>query len=148
VVNAPVADYARTLLRVIEQSLLRPEPTLVVVGAGMSLSYRMMARRLQALPQTRSLSSRLARWRRRRATLLACVALALLLPAGLVMWFRSSGIQQLDPQYRVLGFKVSRGHNHSLSIQREVCTFAGLRLSRVMEEKDRTQADALSAKAT
>ena len=141
-VNAPVADYAGTLLRVTEQSLLRPAAAFVGVGAGMSLSYRMMARRLQALPQTRSLSSRIACWKRRRATLLGCVALVVLLPVGLITWFHSSGIQQIDPRYRVLGFKVSRGRNHTLSIQREVCTFAGFRLSRVVEHESRTHAAA------
>jgi beta-lactamase regulating signal transducer with metallopeptidase domain len=141
-VNAPVVDYAGTLLRVTEQSLLWPTAALVAGGAGMSLSCRMMARRLQALPQMRNLSSRMARWKRRRATLLGCAALAVLLPVGLLTWFQASGIQQLDPRYRVLGFKVSRGCNHSLSIERGVCTFAGFRLSFAVEQKGPTPAPA------
>jgi len=102
----------------------------------------MMARRLQALPLARSLAGRVSRWKRRRATLLGCVILALLLPAGLITCFHAPGIQQIDPRYRVLGFKVSRGRNHSLAIQGEVCSFAGLRLSHVREQTSRSRASA------
>jgi beta-lactamase regulating signal transducer with metallopeptidase domain len=139
-VNAPVADYARTLLRVMQQGLLGPAAALVGVGAGMGLSCRMMACRLQALPLTRSLACRVARWKRRRATLLGCVGLVVLLPVGFITCFHTCGIQQIATRYRVLGFKVSRGRNHSLSVQREVCTFAGFRLSRVVEQASRSNA--------
>jgi beta-lactamase regulating signal transducer with metallopeptidase domain len=142
VANAPVADYAGTLLRVMQQGLLEPAATLAGVGVGMSVSCRMMARRLQALPLTWNLASNVARWKRRRATLLGCVSLVVLLPVGLITCFRSCGIQQIDPRFRVLGFKVSRGRNHSLSVQREVCTFAGFRLSRVVEQASRSTAAA------
>src|ERR1051326_5475714 len=137
--NAPISDYAGTLLKVTEQSRLLHRSSAILLGTGMSRAYRSLARRLQALQQIRNLYSRMARGRRRRATLLACLAALALMPLGLMNWFHTSGIRQIDPRYRVLGFKVSRGRSHTLAVKREVCRFAGFTLSRVFEDSVPTQ---------
>jgi len=136
--NATVSDYAGTLLKVTERSLLMSRvAATVLLGTGMSRAYRMVASRLQALQQIRSLCSGIARGRRRRATVLGCLAAAMLLPLGLMTWFHKSGIRQIDLRYPVLAFKVSRGRNHTMSVKREVCRFAGFKLSRVTEDDDK-----------
>jgi len=136
-VNVPIADYGGTLLKVAERSRLIPGRA-APVATSMSQTYRMMARRLRALKQIPSVASRTARGARRRATILACLGAVALLPWGLLTWFHSSGIQQIDPRYSVLGVKVSRGHSHTLSVRREVCRFAGFNVSRAFEETDPT----------
>jgi beta-lactamase regulating signal transducer with metallopeptidase domain len=144
-INARISDYAGTLLRVTEQSLLMTQGATALLGTGMSRGYRVMASRLQALQQSRGLSSRIARGKRRRATVLGCLAAAVLLPLGLMTWFHSSGIRQIDPRYPILGYKVSRGQNHTLSVKREVCRFAGFTLSRVVEDTAPAQGMAFGA---
>jgi beta-lactamase regulating signal transducer with metallopeptidase domain len=133
-VKAEISDYAGTLLKVTEQSLLMPRGQAVLQGSGMSRAYRVTASRLQALPNVRSFCSRVARWRRWRATLVGCLTVAVLLPLGQMTVFRSSGIKQIDTRYPVLGYKVSRGRNHTLAVSREICRFAGLKLSRATED--------------
>ena len=132
--NATISDYAGTLLKVTEQSRLSYRSSAALLGTGMSRAYRSMARRLQALQQVRNLYSRMTRGRRRWATFLACLAALALMPLGVMNWFHTSGIRQIDPRYPVLGFKVSRGRSHSLAVKREVCRFAGFTLSRVFED--------------
>jgi beta-lactamase regulating signal transducer with metallopeptidase domain len=137
--NATISDYAGTLLKVTEQSQSTHRSSAALLGTGMSRAYRAMARRLQALQQIRDLYSRLTRGRRRRATFLACLAALALMPLGLMNWFHSSGIRQIDPRYPVLGFKVSRGRSHTLAVKREICRFAGFTLSRAFEDSVPTQ---------
>ncbi|PYI87084.1 MAG: hypothetical protein DME26_07255 [Verrucomicrobia bacterium] len=133
-IDATISDYAGTLLRVTEESFSAPQSATALLGTGMSRTYRAMASRLQALRQLGRLYSRVARWRKWWATSLGCLAVAALLPLGLMTIFHTSGIRQLDPRYPVLGYKISRGHSHALSVKREVCRFAGLKLSRVAED--------------
>jgi beta-lactamase regulating signal transducer with metallopeptidase domain len=138
-IDATISDYAGTLVKVTEQSLLTPSGGTALLGTAMSRGYRVMARRLQALKQLGTVYSTIARGRRRRATLLGCLAIAVLLPLGLMNWFHSSGIRQIDSRYQVLGFKVSRGWNHTVSVRREVCRIGGFRLSRVIEDTNQAQ---------
>jgi len=130
VVNATVTDYAGTLLRIAEDGLLVPRSSPALLGTGMSSAHWMMDRRLRALPHSHDRCSNQERRRRWRATLLGGVAAALVLTVGLMTWFHDSGIRQIDPRYPVLGFTVSRGRNHVLSVDREVLRFAGLSVSR------------------
>jgi beta-lactamase regulating signal transducer with metallopeptidase domain len=132
-VNAPISLYARTLLKVAAQNrlTLRQAP---LVATAMSRTYRMIASRLDALNQVRNLSPRKARRGRWRATVLACAGAVALVQLGLLNWFHASGIRQIDPRYPVLGFKLSRGQNHALSVRREACRFAGFTVSRAFEE--------------
>jgi len=100
----------------------------------MSRSYRALASRFLALEQALEMNAGFPCSRRRRATLLACLAAAALLPLGVLSLFHNSGIRQIDPRYPVLGFRVSRGKSHVLSVKREVFDFAGLRFTRIRED--------------
>jgi len=133
-VNATISDYAGALLKVTEQSRMESWDAPVLLGTGMGQAYRVMALRFDALKQFRDGYFGMTRGRRRRATFLACLAALVLLPLGLMNCFHNHGIRQLDPRYPVLGFKLSRGQSHTLTVRRETCRFAGFTLSRVFED--------------
>jgi len=105
----------------------------------MSRGYRAVAGRLQALQQMRELCSGIVQRRRRWATLVGWLTALALLPWGLLTWFQRSGIRQIDRRYPVLGFKVSRGRSHNLSVRRGVCRIAGFTLSRAVEDTEPVQ---------
>lgn len=132
-VNATLKDYAETLLKVTERSLRRGGGATTALGTGMSRAYRVTSTRLRALPLNRKPVSRFARWRRQWATLLAGAVTVGLLWVGLLRLLHPSDIQQIDPRYRVLGFQVSHGTKHSMTLRRDVLHFLGLRLAREVQ---------------
>jgi len=129
-----IGAYASTLVKITGQSLRGTAYARTSHGLGMSRSYRALASRFRALEQALEMNAGFPCSRRRRATLLACLAAAALLPLGVLSLFHHSGIRQIDPRYPVLGVRVSRGQSHVLSVKREVLHFAGLRFTRISED--------------